>query len=162
MPNMLSITKQILPVITLVLIISGASAATTERLEDFACYGELQKPLFESGYVGGDCIGVKVKIKKVGDISVKGSKFSVFDLRYKTIPEPGTSARGGERILTIEDNKTYVGQYYLPSVPGCKMHIQGQTLYLDVPKEYGDHISFEGGGPPAQAHVDGYVVDLYK
>jgi hypothetical protein len=161
---MSTLVKRILVIVWLALAFCGTSSAEEELQKgDHACFGKLAKPLAEGGYSAGsvyDCSDVTLKIKKVGDIAVKGRKFSIYFLRYKTIPKSWGVAHGGQRILVFENDKSYIGQY--SGFLANHVYIRGTSVYLDVPKEYGDHISFEGGGPPAQAHVDGYVVDLYK
>lgn len=128
------------------------------------CFGSLRNALAVGGYTGGlDCNSVNVKIIKVGTLHVSSKSYTVYDLRYRTVPIMGGSPHGGQRILFLLNDKIYLGQYSLNTPPMHDLRIKGSSIYmLDVPSEHGNKISIGKNGPPKNIYIDQDNKDLFK
>ena len=128
-----------------------------------ACFGDIAKILSVGGYSGDlDCTSVHVDIRKVGSINVGADTYTVYDLRYQTIPSPGLVAHGGQKIIVILNGNTYLGQYSLSPPPLHMVTIKGDSIFIDVPAKNGSEIAIGNDGPPSSAFLDQDDADFSK
>ena len=56
-----------------------------------------------------------------------GSKYSIYDYRYRFLPHPGGVMHGGQRLIVFQ-GKRYVGNYMLP--PKVSIAVSGTRVIL--------------------------------
>ena len=140
-----------------------AMADGTDINKQKDCIGPLRQVLVAGKYSGSlDCSLVNIVIQKIGKIAIPAKSYTIYDLRYKTIPPDGLVSHGGQKILVIMNDQEYVGQYSLSPPPMHNMHIRGSSIYLDIPKKNGNRVRFDESGPPAKAFIDEEVVTLSR
>ena len=100
--------------------------------------------------------------KVVGEIVTFGHKYAILDYRYETKPTAEGVAHGGQRILIIQDDRRFLGQYALSSPPVHTVSIRGTSIVIDVPANHGNAITFDNDGPPARAYLGQESVQLFK
>lgn len=127
------------------------------------CMQGLRTALIAGGYSGSmDCSSVKFEIRKVVVKSGSNFPFSVYDLKYRTIPQGLEVAHGGERLLIFKDEK-YVGQYVLSPPPFSAPTIIGDEILLEgMPVTDGNVIRLTKNELPSKAWIDGFIVELVK
>lgn len=147
----------------LVLLAVANTANATDKTSSGYCFGTLRAALSVGGYTGGlDCSTVHVKMRKAGMITILSDKYTVYDLRYQTIPVDGTAVHGGQRIIIILNGKTYLGQYSLDTPPFHKISVKGHSIFINVSAEHGNRIKIGKNGPPSKVFLDQNVKEFYK
>lgn len=126
------------------------------------CYAPLAEILTKGGFSSGiDCTDGWVKTKLVGRIGTKAGYIAVYDRYYRTNPvAPGAAYHGGQRILLIENGKTYLGQYgkIFPLLKNLSIRDNAIVAASD-PKV---RIGLEDGHPPQSILIDGDLYDFAK
>lgn len=124
------------------------------------CMAGLRTSLIEGDFSGPlVCSKVDATVVLVGH--TREDKYSIYDYRYRFLPEDGSIMHGGQKIIVFQDSK-YIGQYSLSPPPYSTISICGSRVFVE---------SRDGGGtysldlsvrPPNEAFVDGEIIIFYR
>jgi hypothetical protein len=89
-----------------------------------------------------------------------GNKFSIYDYRYRYLPEHGNVMHGGQKIVVFRD-RTYVGQYALSPPYVTAIVNRTHVLLRTAVDPQGTNLDFSRG-PPRQILVGGEIETFFR
>ncbi|MDQ1158929.1 hypothetical protein QE385_003256 [Sphingomonas sp. SORGH_AS 950] len=87
----------------------------------------------------------------------RGAQFTIFDYRYRYLPDGGNVMHGGQKIVVFRRDK-YVGQYALSPPPYAGVTVKGAQVRIRIGESPKITTLDFSRAPPQQALLDGYVV----
>lgn len=120
-------------------------------------------PALKAGGFSGPllCDERRASFSLVGKVEEARKIYTIYDYRYRLKPPDGSVAHGGQRLIVLDSDGEYVGQYASsPSVP-WRAAIHGKFVVISMNGIEKGRIEFKGG-PPVSALVDGEVLTLFK
>lgn len=126
--------------------------ATNAEAKRKDCFYPIHDALRRGGYVYGlNCRTTFVdKLKRVGRMTKGRWSFTVYDLSYHFLSNPGGPMHGDRRILFFDRRGRYVGQLEGPIDGDEKTRISKSTLFLDDPTDPGKRVDLGPHGLPHQ------------
>jgi hypothetical protein len=136
----------------------AASVDANARQSD-ACPPGLRATLERGGFSGGIfCDPQNASFSLVGVAATPKAKYSVYDYRYRFLPEDGNVWHGGQRMIIIRDGE-YLGQFVLD--PPTTLKLSGMKLTLSKPNVETAAIDL-ATGVPTKIFFDGDVMSLQR
>ena len=90
-----------------------------------------------------------------------GSRYSIYDYRYRFLPHSGGVMHGGQRIIVFRGNK-YVGQYALSPPPYADLRINGSEIVLQTSgSREGVRLDFSKQ-PPRKPTINGEIETFHR
>lgn len=146
----MSKTAALLTVIGLSTIVGAAGR------EADGCLDGRQSALIAGGFSGPlICSAEDATFEPVGNIG--SGRYAIYDYRYRF--RAAAVTHGGQRIVIFK-GRDYVGQYVLSPPPFADLAVNGADVIVTGGANPGRWVLDFSEGPPHQAFIDGYALNL--
>jgi len=132
---------------------AGATMPTSDQA-GAPCLDGRRAALIQGGFTGPlVCSPRDASFILVGHTA--GHKFSIYDYRYRYLPEHGNVMHGSQKIVVFR-GKIYVGQYALSPPPYAAIALHGARVALRNSENRKPTVVDFSREPPGKIFFDGY------
>jgi len=89
------------------------------------------------------------------------NKFSIYDYRYRYLPQHGSVMHGGQRLVLFH-GRDYVGQYVLSPPPYADVTVSGARVIIATADDRRRDAIDLSRGPPAKILIGGEVETFFR
>jgi hypothetical protein len=137
-----------------------AARCVSGVFQNDGCPEGLRETLQRGGFSGEVfCDKPNAEFSLVGVAHTSAAKYTVYDYRYRFLPEGGTAWHGGQRIIILRNNE-YLGQFVL-SGPRANVKLRGTKLTLSKPDVEPVSVDLTNG-VPSSVLFDGDVMHFER
>lgn len=142
---------------------AGLSWFIQDVFRNDRCPAGLRETLERGGFSGGiycDEPDAEAKFALVGSAETSKGKYTVYDYRYRFLPDGGNVWHGGQRLILIRNNE-YIGQFVLSPPPPATIKLSSSKLTLSKPNVETVEVDL-AKEIPRQLVFDGLVMDFER
>jgi hypothetical protein len=147
----------------LIVLLSGNVAATgvPSVFRADGCPAGLRETLERGGFSGEVfCDKQHGQFSLIGVTATSAAKYTIYDYRYRFLPENGNVWHAGQRMIIIRNNE-YFGQFILSPPPDTTIELNGTKLTLSKPDVEVASVDLVNG-VPSEIFFDGDVMHLQR
>jgi len=145
-------------VLTASVVTSSAAMPASDPAS--SCLGGRREALLQGHFSGPlVCSGTDASFTFVGHTA--GRKFSIYDYRYRYLPDGGNVMHGGQKIIVFRGN-AYAGQYALSPPPYAAISLRGSQIALQLAGSQKRTVLDLSRELPRQIFFNGDVAPFYR